>query len=137
MNVQTYLFFNGRCDEALEFYKRTLGAEVEMLMRFTEAPDPPPPDCLAPGWEKKVMHTSFRIGNTTLMASDGNGREPAAFAGFALSLAVPDEPTADRVFAALAEGGEVRMPLAKTFWSPRFGMVMDRFGMAWMVNVAQ
>jgi PhnB protein len=136
MNVQPYLFFNGRCDEALELYKRVFGAQVDMLMRFDEAPDPPPPGMIAPGWEKKVMHSSFRIGDTTVMASDGSGREPAAFTGFSLSVAVPDEATADRIFGALAEGGQVRMPLGRTFWSPRFGMVADRFGVQWMVNVA-
>lgn len=136
MTVQPYLFFNGHCDEALELYQRVLGAQVDMLMRFHEAPDPPPPDCLAPGWERKVMHASFRVGATTVMASDGSGRDAPGFAGFALSVAVPDEAQADRVFAALADGGDVRMPLAKTFWSPRFGMVADRFGVLWMVNVA-
>jgi PhnB protein len=137
MNVQTYLFFDGRCDEALELYQRVLGARVEMLMRFDEAPDPPPPDCMAPGWQKKVMHSSFRIGDTTIMASDGNGRELAPFAAFALSVEMPDAAEADRVFAALADGGAVRMPLGKTFWSPRFGMVADRFGVVWMVSVAE
>ena len=134
-NVQTYLFFGGRCEEALEFYRSALGAKVEVLMRYKESPEPPPPGMLAPGFENKVMHTTFHIGGTTLMASDGCG-EAASFTGFSLTLGVPTEAEADRAFAALAAGGQVKMPLAKTFWSPRFGMLTDRFGVGWMVSVA-
>ena len=132
--IQPYLFFGGRCEEALEFYRSTLGASVEMLMRYKDSPEPQPPGMLPDGWEEKVMHASFRIGSSTLMASDGCGEGPG-FAGFSLSLAVPDAAEADRAFAALGDGGEVLMPLDKTFWSPRFGMVKDRFGMAWMITV--
>lgn len=135
MHVQVYLFFNGCCEEAVKFYQHALGAELEMLMRFDEAPDPPPAECLAPGFERKVMHTSFRIGDTQVMASDGTGEEVAGFKGFTLSLAVSTEAEADRCFAALSEGGTVTMPLGKTFWSPRFGMLKDRFGIGWMVNL--
>lgn len=132
--VQSYLFFNGRCEEAIEFYRKALGAEVEMMMRFKESPEPPPPGMVPPGFENKIMHASFRIGKTTLMASDGCSAEKASFEGFCLSISVPTEAEADRVFAALGEGGQVRMPLAKTFWSPRFGMLTDRFGIGWMIS---
>jgi PhnB protein len=133
--VQTYLFFNGRCEEAVAFYRQALGAEVEMMMRFKDSPEPPRPGMVPPGFENKIMHCSFRIGATTVMASDGCTAESANFEGFSLSLTVADEAEANRVFAALAEGGQVRMPLAKTFWSPCFGMVQDRFGYGWMVSV--
>ena len=133
--IQPYLFFNGSCEQAVEFYRKALGAEVEMMMRFKDSPEPPQPGMVPPGFENKIMHTSFRIGETTLMASDGCAAEKTNFQGFSLSLSVPSEAEADRAFAALAEGGQVRMPLAKTFWSPRFGMVEDRFGVGWMVSV--
>jgi len=133
--IQPYLFFNGRCEEAVEFYRSALGAEVEMIMRYKESPEPPKPGMLPPGFENKIMHASFRVGQTTVMASDGCSTEKAGFEGFSLSVAVPDEKDADRVFAALSEGGQVKMPLMKTFWSPRFGMVEDRFGVGWMVSV--
>lgn len=133
--IQPYLFFNGSCEKAVEFYRKTLGAEVEMMMRYKESPEPPPPGVVPAGFENKIMHTSFRIGETTVMASDGCSDENAKFQGFYLSLSVPSESEADRAFAALADGGQVRMPLAKTFWSPRFGMVADRFGIGWMISV--
>jgi len=134
--VQPYLFFNGNCEQAVEFYRKALGAEVEMMMRYKESPEPPKPGMVPPGYENKIMHTSFRIGQTTLMASDGCHTEKANFQGFTLSLAVASEAEADRFFAALSEGGQVRMPLSKTFWSPRFGMLEDRFGVGWMISVA-
>ena len=133
MDVQPYLFFNGRCDEAVEFYRKALGAEVEMLMRYEESPDPPPPGMLPPGSENKVMHASMRIGGAVVMASDGHCSGQTEFTGFSLSITVPDAATADRFFNALAEGGQVQMPLGKTFFSPCFGMVTDRFGVGWMV----
>lgn len=136
MQVQVYLFFAGRCEEALEFYKRTIGAEVQMLMRFKDSPEPPQPGMIPPGSENKIMHTSFRVGDTTVMASDGRCEGAATFEGFSLSLTVPNESEADRMFAALGEGGQVQMPLTKTFWAPRFGMLKDRFGVGWMVSVA-
>ena len=135
MQVQPYLFFEGTCEEALGFYREALGAEVDMLIRYDESPEAPPPGMVPEGWDKKVMHASFRIGETELMASDGCTGSPA-FAGFSLSLTVPDAAAADRVFDALADGGKVEMPLGETFWSPRFGMLRDRFGVGWMVNVA-
>src|SRR5919108_3804366 len=133
MQVQPYLFFDGRCEEALEFYRRALGAEVEMLMRFRDSPDP---TTIPPGAGDKVMHASFRIGETTVLASDGRCAGRPSFQGFSLSLTVPNEAEADRLFASLADGGQVQMPLTKTFFSPRFGMVADRFGVSWMVIVA-
>jgi PhnB protein len=136
MQIQPYLFFDGRCEEAIEFYRRTLGAELQMLLRFKDSPEPHPPGMLPPGAEEKVMHASLRVGDTTVLASDGMCSGRQNFQGFSLSLTVRDEAEADRVFAALGDGGEVRMPLAKTFFSPRFGMVADRFGVTWMVYVA-
>ena len=136
MKVEPYLFFNGHCDEAVEFYKKSLGAEVTMLMRFKDSPEPYPPGTVPPGAENNVMHASFRIGDTTVMASDCCSTGQTNFQGITLSLAVANEAEAERKFTALADGGKVQMPLAKTFWSPRFGMVTDRFGVAWMVSVA-
>ncbi|MGH6902588.1 MAG: VOC family protein [Geminicoccaceae bacterium] len=136
MQVQPYLFFDGRCEEAVEFYKGALGAEVEMLMRFKDSPDPPPPGMVPPGSGDKVMHACLRIGEAKVMASDGRCQGRPSFQGFSLSLTASDEAEADRLFAALADGGQVQMPLNKTFFSPRFGMVADRFGVSWMVVVA-
>ena len=135
MVVQAYLFFDGRCEEALGFYQRALGAELEMMMRFKEAPEPSSPGMVPPGSEDKVMHASFRIGDTTVMASDGRCLGKPSFQGFALSITAANEAQADRTFAALADGGQVQMPLGKTFFSPRFGMLTDRFGVSWMVIV--
>lgn len=131
--VQPYLNFHGRCEEALDFYKRAVGAEVDMLMRFRESPEPPGMD-LPEGHDDKVMHCSFRVGESLLMASDGCGG-PDAFQGFSLSLTLPDESEARRAFDRLAEGGQIDMPLGETFWSPCFGMVTDPFGLHWMVTV--
>jgi PhnB protein len=136
MLVQPYLFFDGRCEEALEFYRRTLRAEVTMLMRFKDSPEPHQPGMVPPGSENKVMHASFRIGDSTLMASDGRCLGKPNFQGFALSITVPNDAEAERLFAALGDGGQVQMPMAKTFFSSRFGMVADRFGVSWMVIVA-
>ena len=133
--VQPYLFFDGRCEEALEFYRRVLGAEVTMLMRFKDSPEPAQPGACPPGSGDKVMHASFRVGEATLMASDGRCQGKPNFEGFSLSLTVPDETQAERLFAALGDGGQVQMPLTKTFFSPRFGMVADKFGMSWMIYV--
>ena len=135
MQIQPYLFFNGRCEEAIEFYRKALGAEVEMMMRFKENPDPMPPSMLAPGFENKVMHASIRIGDAVIMASDGMAAGETSFKGFSLSIDAPDAAGVDRLFTALAEGGSVTMPAGKTFWSPWFGMVTDRFGVGWMVGV--
>ncbi len=132
--IQPYLMFGGRCEEALEFYRTALGAQIDMLMRFSESPDPTPPGMLPPGFENKVMHASFCIGDNILMASDGC-EEGQQFKGFSLSISVVTEAEADRFFTALSDGGQIQMPLAKTFWSPRFGMLTDRFGISWMVNV--
>jgi PhnB protein len=136
MQIQPYLFFDGRCEEAVEFYRKALGAEVTMLMRYKDSPEPPQPGMVPPGSENKVMHSSFRIGETTVMASDGRCQGKPSFQGFSLSLTVPNVAEANAKFAALADGSKVQMPLAKTFFSPRFGMVADRFGVSWMIIVA-
>lgn len=132
--VQPYLFFGGRCEEALEFYRSAVGAETIMSMRFDQSPQPLPPGVLQPGFETKVMHSSFRIGETIVMASDGCD-DKSRFSGFSLALSVQDEAEANRVFALLSEGGQITMPLGKTFWSPCYGMLIDRFGIGWMVMV--
>ena len=135
MQVQSYLMFNGNCGEAIDFYVKALGAKVDFRMSFKEAPEPPPPDMVPANWGDKIMHASFTVGETVVMASDGCETDAKGYAGFSLSLAVKTEQEADRYFNALAEGGQVIMPLGKTFWSPRFGMLKDRFGISWMVNV--
>jgi PhnB protein len=135
MAILPYLFFEGRCEEALAFYAQALGATTGQVMRFRDAPDPPPPGMLPPGSEDRIMHAEVTIGDAKLMASDGHCSQAARFAGFGLSLPARDAAEAGRYFAALADGGEVRMPLGATFWSPCFGMVQDRFGVLWMVGV--
>jgi PhnB protein len=133
MLVQPYLNFDGRCDEALEFYKKAIGAKVGMLMRFKDAPDQ---SMVSPGSENKVMHSSFQVGETTIMASDGRCTGKANFHGIALSITANSEAEADKLFGGLAEGGQVNMPLSKTFFSPKFGMLSDKFGVGWMISVA-
>ena len=134
--IQPYLFFGGRCEEALEFYKSALGAEVQMLMRYSDCPEPMPEGRLPAAYESKVMHASFRVGSSVILASDGcGGEESQGFRAFSLSLALATEAETESAFNALAAGGEVTMPLAKTFWSPRFGMLQDKFGMGWMITV--
>lgn len=135
MPIETYLFFEGRCEEALAFYRRALGAEVTSLMRNRESPEPHQPGALPPGSEDKVLHAVVRIGDTTLMVSDGRCSGRPVFQGFALTITAPDAAGADRMFAALADGGQVQMLLTRTFFSPRFGMVTDRFGVLWMIIV--
>jgi PhnB protein len=132
MLVQPYLYFDGRCEEAIEFYDKALGAKVDMLMRYKDCPEPQP-GMVPPGAENKVMHASFRIGDTQVLASDGHCSGKPSFQGFALALTVADAAEAERKFALLADGGQVNMPLAKTFFSPSFGMLTDRFGVSWSV----
>ncbi|HEX3726737.1 MAG TPA: VOC family protein [Pirellulales bacterium] len=132
MRIEPYLYFEGRAEEAIELYRRVLGAEVKMLMHFKDAPDQ---SMITPGTENKVMHASLRIGESNVMVSDGRCQGKADFQGVALSIIVNDESQADRIFAQLSEGGQVQMPLVTTFFSPRFGMVADRFGVSWMVLV--
>ena len=136
MQVNPYLSFDGRADEAIAFYQRALGAEVKMLMRFKDYPGPADPGMVRPGTENNVMHANLRIGESTILLSDGRCTGKPQFQGVSLAITVADVAEAERVFAALAEGGQVQMPLAKTFFSPSFGMVADRFGVAWMVYVA-
>ena len=134
MKVQAYVTFAGRCEEALAFYKKSVGAEVTGLMRWKDNPDAgmkPPP-----GFEEKIMNAAFRIGETDLMADDGMGEKKAEFKGMTLVIEVADDAEAKRVFTALGEGGTVTMPLVKTFWTSLFGMLTDKFGVPWMVNVA-
>ena len=133
MPVEPYLFFNGRCDEAIEFYRRALGATDVRIMRYKESPEPPPPGLLPPGSENKVMHSSFKVGGTTVMASDGHVSGQLEFKGISLSLTAANDAEAERLFAALSDGGKVQMPMAKTFFASKFGMVADRFGVGWMV----
>ena len=137
MPVQPYLFFDGRCEEAIEFYRKSLGAEAVMLTRYKDMPGPPQPGMVPPGSENKVMHASLRIGDSEIMASDGHCSGAPTFQGFALSITPKDEAHARRMFEALLDGGQVRMPLEKTFFSPCFGMVADRFGITWMIYVPQ
>jgi PhnB protein len=133
MQVQSYLMFNGRTEEALEFYKKAIGAEVEMMMRFKDAPEG---QC-APGSENKIMHSSFKVGDTVLMASDGMHAGPLEFKGISLTLNPKTEAECERLFNALADGGQVFQPLIKTFFSPKFGVLADKFGVNWMVLVDQ
>ena len=138
MHTQVYLFFDGRLDEALTFYKKTLGIEVEFMMRFKDNPEAAKhPESCPPGAEDKIMHSSFKLGGQSVMASDGFAKGNPEFKGFALSLSVKTEGEADKLFAALSEGGKVEQPLIKTFFSPKFGMLQDKFGVGWMVVVEQ
>src|SRR4051812_8028177 len=136
MLIEPYLNFDGRCEEAIEFYKKALGAEVTMLMRFSDSPEQPPGGMI-PGTENKIMHASLRVGDATIMLSDGYCKCSPNFSGITLSLNVPNEAAADRAFNALSDGGNIHMPLTKTFFSPRFGMLADRFGVPWMIIVRQ
>ena len=133
MKVQAYITFGGRCEEALAFYKKSVGAETTSLMRWKESPDEAMKG--PPGYEEKVMNAAFRIGETQMMADDGMGEAPPQFTGMTLAIEVADAAEAKRVFTALGEGGIVTMPLAKTFWTSSFGMLHDKFGVPWMVNV--
>lgn len=135
MEIQPYLFFEGRCEEALMFYRDVLGAEITQLMRYSDSPAPPPPGMLPPGSENRIMHASMRIGDSTVMVSDGNCSGTTGFNGFSLALNAASDAEAERLFAALADGGQIRMPMAPTFFSSRFGMLADRYGLGWMVLV--
>lgn len=133
MQLQPYLFFDGRCEEAVDFYKKTIGAKVEALMRWKDNPDP---GACTPQNADKVMHASLKIGDATLLASDGRCEGKPMFQGFALTISAKTEAEAEKTFNALADGGQVQMPLTKTFFSPKFGMCADKFGVGWMVLVA-
>jgi PhnB protein len=135
MQIQPYLFFDGRCEEAIEFYRRTLGAETVMLLRWKDCPEPAQPGMIPPGSENKIMHGRLKISGSTVLVSDGECRGKASFQGFSLSVTVANNTEAERVFAALGDGGQVQMPLGKTFFSPAFGMLADKFGVSWMVYV--
>jgi PhnB protein len=133
MNVQPYLFFDGKCEEALEFYKSAIGAKVDMMMRYSEAPEKPPEGAMPPGSDKKVMHAAFKVGDTQIMASDGHCAGKPSFQGFGLTLNAANDAEADKLFNAVGKGGQVMQPLTKTFFASRFGMVTDKFGVMWMV----
>jgi PhnB protein len=135
MLVQTYLIFDGRCEEAMEFYRTALGATVEFLMRFKESPVPLPASMVPPGWENNVFHATLRIGETSFGAGDSKHEGRSNFNGFALVLKLPDDDAAERAFAALSEGGQVQLALHKAFFSSRFGIVADRFGITWKIQV--
>jgi PhnB protein len=135
MAITPYLFFEGRAEEAMDFYVKALGATVTMRMRFSESPDPPPPGMVPPGSENRIMHAEIRIAGEPLMVSDGGCNSAARFGGFAVSLPAADPAQAQRYFDALADGGSVQMPIGPTFWSPAFGVVQDRFGVSWMIGV--
>lgn len=134
MKIEPYLHFNGRAEEALGFYEKALGAKVDMVMRFSESPDPHPAGRLPAGFENKIMHASLLIGEARVMLSDGGALTGQSLSGFSLSLQYDSESDARHAFAALADGGRITMPLGPTFWSPCFGMVTDRFGVPWMVT---
>ena len=134
MQFSTYLFFDGRCEEAAAFYKQAIGAELVYMMRYSESPDPHPPGMVPPGFENKVMHMTLKIGDNTVMAADDCTGHPKP-QGFSLSLATKTEAEAGKLYAALSDGGTATMPLTKTFFAPKFGMLTDRFGMGWMVMV--
>jgi PhnB protein len=137
MRIEPYLFYDGCCEEAIDFYRDALNAELLMLMRFSDSPAPSDPAMLPPGSGDKVMHASFRIGESVVMASDGHCRGKPDFQGFSLSIGVDSEAEAKRVFDVLAAGGQVRAPLAQTFFSPAFGMLVDKFGAPWMIVAMQ
>jgi PhnB protein len=133
MTIEPYLFFDGKCEEALDFYKQALGAKVDMLMRFSDSPEKPPAGTMPPGSENKVMHASFHVGDARIMASDGHCAGKPSFQGFGLSIDAKSDAEAEKVFGALSKGGQVQQPLTKTFFASKFGMVADKFGVMWMV----
>ncbi len=135
MKLEPYLFFDGRAEEALEFYERGLGATVEGKMRFADSPDPVPTEYLPPGGAQKLMHASLLIEGQRLMLSDGCASDGSGFHGFSLALQYDQEVDARRAFDALCEGGSIQMPIGPTFFSPCYGQVLDRFGVQWMVMV--
>lgn len=135
MTIKPYLFFSGRADEAIAFYQQALGAEVLFLLRYDESPEPPPPGALASGWEHKIMHACLKIGDSEVFLSDGCGTLAPGFNGFGVSIEAESAAEAERMFAALSDGGEARMPLGETFFAMSFGMAVDRFGVLWMIVV--
>jgi PhnB protein len=130
VTASPYLYFGGRCDEAIEFYEQAVGAEVQFVFRYKDGPDQ---SMTPPAAGDKVMHARILVGNTVIFVSDGHCEGKTDFKGFSLSIAAPSEADAERIFEALAKGGSVTMPMGKTFFSPKFGMVVDKFGVPWMV----
>jgi PhnB protein len=133
--IEPYIFYEGRAEEAIEFYKQALGAQVEMIMRYSESPDPPPPEMVKPGSENKIMHSSITVDGQRIMISDGGCSGESKIGGFSISLSVSTEADAKRYFEGLSQGGQVHLPLTQTFFSRLFGMVQDKFGVGWMVNL--
>ena len=134
--IEPYLFFGGRCEEAIEFYRKALGAQVEMVMLFNDSPQPLPPGVIQPGFENKVMHASMTIAGHRIMVSDGRN-DDIGFKGFSLSLSLPAVVEVENAFSALADGGHILMALGSTFWSPLYGMLIDRFGVSWMLTLVE
>lgn len=132
-SVLPYLNFDGRCDEAAAFYQQAVGAEIGMVMRFKDSPEPPQEGCVPPGSGEKVMHMSMTIAGSTILASDCHCAAQPKFEGFSLAMNLPTVAEVEKAFAALADGGQVCMPLEKTFWAVSFGVVTDRFGVTWMI----
>lgn len=131
MQLNPYLMFNGQCEAAFKFYERCLGGKIEMMLTFGESPTTEP---IPPEWRSKVMHARLVVGDKVLMGSDAPPDRYEGPKGFSVSLSVDDPAEAERIFHALEENGTVRMPLQETFWAVRFGMLVDRFGIPWMVN---
>ena len=134
-SVQPYLFFRGRCEEAIDYYKKTLGAEVDVMLRFRDNPDKPGRDQVPAELDDRIMHASLRIAGAEIMMSDGMKSGPLDFACMSLSLSVPSEAECERLYNALAADGTVQMPIGPTFFARRFGAVADKFGVSWMIMV--
>lgn len=134
ITITPYLFLAGQCAEALEFYRTALGAEIGMVMRFDQSPEPPPPGMLPPGFETKIMHAELKVGGASIFLSDGCDPNPG-IRGFSIALTILTAAELDRMFAGLSAGGKITMPPTQTFWSPRYGMLTDRFGVDWMLMV--
>jgi PhnB protein len=131
MELSTYLFFNGKCREAFQFYEKTLNGKIELMMTYGESPEK---DKCTPGTLDQIMHVRLKLGNYSLMASDAPSEHYQKPQGFSVSYAVDSKAEAERIFKALSDNGKIIMPLEKTFWAEAFGMCVDRFGISWMVN---
>jgi len=133
MNVQTYLFFDGRCEEAIEFYKAVFGADLLYSMRFREGP----PNLVTAENEEKIFHATMRFGETVINLSDDLKQERGSFGGFAILAHLDNDASAEEAFESLQEGGRVGMPIQEVFWASRYGIVTDRFGVTWKIQAGQ